>query len=313
MPTISIPEAAELLRRGRLVAFPTETVYGLGANALDLEAVARIFAAKGRPRTNPLIVHVASVDAARELVTAWPPAAQALAEKFWPGPLTIVLPKRPVVPDLVTAGLATVGIRIPSHPIALELLRAAAIPVAAPSANLFTQLSPVRAGHVQAAFSDEVPVVEGGISTIGIESTVLSLAGQPTLLRPGSIARSQLEAVIGPVAVLAGPSVSDAPNPTAHTSPGQHAQHYQPRTRLILGSPPSEGRGVYLHRTHPAPNSDNIAMPQEALAYAARLYDTLHSVDTQGYAWIAVEPVPDTVDWDGVRDRLKRAVKALKP
>ena len=175
---ISPSDAAERLRAGELVAFPTETVYGLGANALDAAAVEKIFAAKGRPHSSPLIVHVVDAAMARELAAEWPPAAERLAEKFWPGPLTIVVPKKAIVPDLVTAGLPSVGLRIPAHPVALELLRAAGIPLAAPSANRFTELSPTTAAHVQAAFPD-LMVVDGGKCSVWIESTVISFAGEP--------------------------------------------------------------------------------------------------------------------------------------
>jgi len=196
---VSIDRAAELIRAGRLVAFPTETVYGLGANALDPDAVARIFAAKGRPRSSPLIVHVDSVEMARELAAEWPDAAQQLAGRYWPGPLTLVLPKRDIVPDIVTASLPTVGIRVPAHPMALELIRASGVPIAAPSANRFTELSPTSASHVPESLADYM--LDGGPAKVGIESTVLSLAGAPTLLRPGVIPLNEIENLIGPVVI----------------------------------------------------------------------------------------------------------------
>ncbi len=193
-----IERAAELIRAGRLVAFPTETVYGLGANALDAEAVARIFAAKGRPRTSPLIVHVDSIEMARGLASEWPKDADILARRYWPGPLTLVVPKRPLVPDIVTAGLPTVGLRMPAHPLALELIRAAGVPIAAPSANRFTELSPTAAAHVPEALADYT--LDGGPARVGIESTVLSLVEAPMLLRPGVIPMTEIEALIGPIA-----------------------------------------------------------------------------------------------------------------
>src|SRR5882724_3999780 len=198
-----IEAAARLLRAGRLVAFPTETVYGLGANALDPEAVARIYAVKGRPPTSPLIVHVSSVDMAQSLVTRWPDVAGQLARRFWPGPLTLVLDKQPTIPSIVTAGLATVGLRMPAHPMALALIKAAGVPLAAPSANRFTQLSPTTADHVRRGLGSEVDLIlDGGPCEVGIESAVLSLAGsQPVLLRPGGISRAEIEAIIGPVMV----------------------------------------------------------------------------------------------------------------
>jgi L-threonylcarbamoyladenylate synthase len=284
---VSVEHAAGLIRAGRLVAFPTETVYGLGANALDPAAVARIYAAKGRPRTSPLIVHVESVAMARSLAAEWPDAADKLARRYWPGPLTLVVPKRDVIPDIVTAGLPTVGLRIPAHPLALELIRAAGVPIAAPSANRFTELSPTAAEHVPQELADYA--LDGGPSHVGIESTVLSLAGEAMLLRPGVIPVTEIEQIIGPVRVsaeaVAGP----------HASPGMHERHYRTRTPLYIGAPPSAGRGIVLK------------LPADPLEYAAVLYDALHRADAQGYDWIAVEMPPDTPEWAGVRDRLKRA------
>src|SRR6476619_3276599 len=223
----------ELIRAGKLVAFPTETVYGLGANALDADAVRRIFEVKGRPATSPLIVHVDSVDMARRVAAKWPETAELLARAYWPGPLTLVLPKNACIPDIVTAGLPTVGVRMPAHPVALDLIRAAGVPVAAPSANRFTELSPTTAEHVRRSLGDAVDcVLDGGPTPVGIESTVISLAGAPTLLRPGMIPREALEALIGPVQ-MAGAMEG------AHPSPGMHPRHYAPRTPLIMGAPPA--------------------------------------------------------------------------
>ena len=285
-----IEQAADLLRAGRLVAFPTETVYGLGANALDAAAVARIFEAKGRPLTSPLIVHVDSIAMARELALEWPAAADALAQHFWPGPLTIVVPKQPRVPDIVTAGLPSVGLRMPAHPMALALLRAAQIPLAAPSANRFTELSPTAAAHVRAGLAGRI--LDGGPCTVGIESTVISLIGAtPRILRPGLVTRPQIEAVIGPVEEGSGPE-----------SPGQHPRHYSPHTPIVLGDSPREGRGFRL---------DFSNMPFDAAGYAEQLYRILHELDIQGYDWIAIEPPPDTPEWAGIRDRLYRAAVAI--
>lgn len=269
------------------MAFPTETVYGLGANALDEAAVRSIFEAKGRPASSPLIVHVANVEMARELSAVWPDEAAKLAARFWPGPLTIVLPKNPRVPDIVTAGLPSVGLRMPAHPVARALLEAAQIPIAAPSANRFTQLSPTTAGHVREAFPD-VFILDGGPCTVGIESTVISLAGpRPRILRPGMIAQGRIEEVIGPVEIGSGPE-----------SPGQHRRHYSPRTPVILGPAPEQGRGARL---------DLASMPRDPAHYAEHLYATLHALDKQGYDWIAIELPPETPEWAGVRDRLRRA------
>ena len=288
---MSVAHAADLIRAGRLVAFPTETVYGLGANALDAEAVARIFAAKGRPRQSPLIVHVASVEMARELAAGWPPVAETLAERYWPGPLTLVVPKRPMIPDIVTAGLPTVALRMPSHPMALELIRLAGVPIAAPSANRFTELSPTAAAHVPEALADYT--LDGGPAQVGIESTVLSLAGTPTLLRPGVIPATELETVVGPITA--------ASLETPHASPGMHPRHYRPRTPLYLGARERAGRGVFLRIGH--------EMPADPRAYAAALYETLHRLDAEGFDWIAVEQPPGTPEWSGVLDRLRRAAE----
>jgi L-threonylcarbamoyladenylate synthase len=301
-PTESeIAAAGARIRAGQLVAFPTETVYGLGANALSLRAVTRIFAAKGRPASSPLIVHVDSVEMARSLVREWPREADLLTELFWPGPLTLVLKKKRKVPDLITAGLPTVALRQPVHPVALALIRAAGVPIAAPSANRFTQLSPTTAEHVwRAGLADMV--LDGGPSSIGIESTVLSLAeDRPVLLRPGSITVPQLESVVGPVEVRLESSAA------AHASPGQHKQHYQPVTPLHLGGPLKTGRGAYLWLRKPLRAARSIAMPDNAAEYAAILYSTLHEMDAEHLDWIAVEMPPDEPEWSGVRDRLTRA------
>jgi L-threonylcarbamoyladenylate synthase len=293
---VSVERAAALIRAGRLVAFPTETVYGLGANALDPKAVERIFSAKNRPRTSPLIVHVDSIEMARRLAAEWPEAAEILARRYWPGPLTLVLPKRPEIPDIATAGLPTVGLRMPAHPLALELIRAAGVPIAAPSANRCTELSPTTASHVNESLADFV--LDGGPAEVGIESTVLSLVGAPTLLRSGVIPLPEIEALIGPVIV------AQAPLAGPHPAPGMRERHYRPRTPLYLlnyGDPPPAGQGAWLRLGQ--------ELPSDALAYAAALYDTLHRLDGEGLDWIAVERPPETAEWAGVLDRLTRAAE----
>jgi len=294
---LSIKEAAQILRDGGLVAFPTETVYGLGANALDASAVAKIYETKGRPQTSPLIVHASSMEMARGLVTEWPREAEELAQRWWPGPLTLVLPKAAQIPDIVTAGLGTVGVRIPAHPVALQLIDAAGLPLAAPSANRFKELSPTTAAHVRAAFGDSIPVLDGGPTRVGIESTVVSIAdGKITLLRPGMIALGEIERAITPEG--------------AHPSPGMAARHYSPRTPLLLVNTPSEmpdRRGAYVWWNTSGLTARSLRMPNDPAAYAHRIYSVLHDLDEEGWPWIAVEAPPDTSSWAAIADRLKRA------
>ena len=278
--TSEIRKAARIIRSGGLVAFPTETVYGLGANALDETAVERIYRAKGRPAGSPLIVHAADTEMAQTLVSEWPDVAAQLAAKHWPGPLTLVLPKAAHVPDRVTAGLPTVGIRVPAHPVALALIREAGVPIAAPSANRFSEISPTEARHIDAALAD--CVLDGGPAQVGIESTVVSIVhDRLVLLRPGAI-------------TIEGAEIAEAVT-GAHPSPGMQERHYAPRTRLILGAPPETGRG-YVWR-----------LPDEPATAARTLYATLHDLDDMGLDWIAVALPPDTPEWAAVRDRLKRA------
>ena len=227
----ALRHAADVLRRGGLVAFPTETVYGLGANALNPAAVARIFAAKGRPANNPLIVHVARIEQARELAADWPDAAERLAARFWPGPLTLVVSRATIVPDIVTAGAATVALRLPAHPVARALLEAANLPIAAPSANRSNQISPTTADHVLHGLGSAVDVVlDGGPAAGGLESTVLDLSTDPPrLLRPGFVRPSQIEQVIGRIDC---PEISIHDPTTALPSPGTQPRHYAPRAPM---------------------------------------------------------------------------------
>jgi L-threonylcarbamoyladenylate synthase len=321
----AIEEAAAILRAGGLVAFPTETVYGLGANALSAAAVERIYRAKGRPAYNPIIVHIATADDARSVVAEWPPSATRLAAALWPGPLTLVLPRRPEVPDSVSAGLPPVAVRVRAHPVARALLVAAGIPIAAPSANRSTMLSPTTSTHVAKSHGDEVELIlDAGASPVGIESTVVDLTtAVPTILRPGSISRTQLEAIIGRVDVASVARAEMAPSDAPRRSPGMLDRHYAPRARLMLVERSRVATRGIIDRlrqdgvvvgalTLEAQGDDAptvVQMPADANAYAARLYDTLHALDDAGCGVIVVERVPDETAWDGVRDRLERGAR----
>jgi L-threonylcarbamoyladenylate synthase len=288
-----LARAAEAIREGRLVAFPTETVYGLGANALDAAAVERIYAAKGRPSSSPLIVHVADEAMAKSITAAWPDVAHLLASRFWPGPLTLVVKKSAAIPDVVTAGLDSVGVRVPAHPMALELIRLAGVPIAAPSANRFTQISPTTAEHVRESLGDRVDMIlDGGPTQVGIESTVVSLTGEvPVVLRPGMISQAELETTTGKVWGVI--SLAEKAE-----SPGMLPKHYAPRTRLYVIDPSETlpyGRGYILE------------MPTDPKEYAAVLYAELHRADKEGWDWIGVAKPPETPEWAGILDRLKRA------
>jgi len=289
-----LERAAQIIKQGGLVAFPTETVYGLGANALNPDAVARIFAVKQRPLASPLIVHVDSEAMARTLTADWPERAHVLAVRFWPGPLTLVLKKAGIVPDLVTAGLDSVGVRVPAHPIALALIRRAGVPIAAPSANRFTEISPTTAAHVRASLGDTVDMVlDAGPTEVGIESTVASLRRDPpVVLRPGMISQEQLEEATEVKWDL------EQDVPEVMESPGQHARHYAPRTPLHLLQTrwePPPGHGVIIN------------LPPDCASYAANLYSALHAADKEGWDWIGVIEPPDKPEWAGIRDRLRRA------
>jgi L-threonylcarbamoyladenylate synthase len=301
---ISLEQAAALIREGKLAAFPTETVYGLGANALDAAAVARIFELKGRPPSSPLIVHVSSIAMAREIVAQWPPEADELARRYWPGPLTLVLPKSPKIPDIVTAGLPTVGIRVPAHDVAIALIEAAGVPIAAPSANRFMGISPTTSEHVLEAFGDELPVLDGGACPLGIESTVVSISdGKVTLLRPGMISIAEVDA-----SPSGEPSAIGEACP--HPSPGMHPRHYSPRTRLIVVPDPNhlpDRFGAYLWRRKSGLTARSVRMPMNVAAFAHRWYSVLHEVDGEGWPWIAVEALPDKPEWAAIRDRVARA------
>lgn len=315
-----IADAAAIIRAGGLVAFPTETVYGLGADATNAAAVAKIFAAKGRPSYNPLIVHVSDIDAAQAVVSQWPNTARDLATRFWPGPLTLVLPRHAGIPDLVTAGLQTVGVRVPSHPVALELIRAANRPIAAPSANRSLQLSPTDATHVAESLGGQPELIlDAGPTSVGIESTVVDLSsGIPTILRPGMISRAQIAEVIGEVEAFATRSSGSDARP----SPGMLDRHYSPRARLIVvdavstaalnaavarESAPGRRVAVLARSDYRSDGAMTTRMPDSPEHYARQLFATLHRLDGERVDVVIVQPVPADDAWDGVRDRLIRA------
>lgn len=307
-----VRRAAQILRAGGLVAFPTETVYGLGADAANEKAVARLYAVKRRPADHPVIIHFAAAQAAFDWAREVPDAARKLAQKFWPGPLTLILKRSRQARDFVTGAQDTVGLRVPSHPVAQELLRLFDGAIAAPSANRFGLVSPTTAAHVRDDLGKDVDLVlEGGASDVGIESTIVDLSGAtPVLLRPGHISKAEIEALIGAV------GEKDATSPR-HS--GDRERHYAPRTpakmvpTYALDKEISvfENRVAVLAFSRPDERVDFwLRMPRDPHAYAQRLYAALRELDTAGCARILVEAPPDAPEWDAVRDRLRRACGA---
>ncbi len=316
----AVRRASELLRSGELVALPTETVYGLAANAWDPRAVARIFEIKGRPAHNPIITHVAGLDMARACTTHWPALAERLAKAFWPGPLTLVLPRAQAIPDIVTAGGTTVGIRWPSHPFIQAVIQDCCFPLAAPSANLSNRVSPTNARHVLKQLDHRIAlIIDGGQSQVGIESTVLDLCSSPPrVLRPGMIDHRSLLAVTGQLAT--GGSATAG----VLKSPGLLAKHYSPQGRLILCAWQDDqdlraraaALGISGSRTHilahthiPSPKDFGgvSVIPHDPEAFARAIYSQLHECDEAGAEVILVEALPETDEWRAVLDRLKRA------
>ncbi|CAE7210010.1 sua5 [Symbiodinium microadriaticum] len=317
--TQDVSAAAELIRNGELVAFATETVYGLGANALDPNAVARIFEVKQRPHFDPLIVHVAEIDSLAEFTTGLSTQAQRLAERFWPGPLTLVLPKQSVIPDLVTSGLDSVAIRIPAHPMARELLNAAGLPIAAPSANKFGCLSPTQAQHVADQLGDEIPMIlEGGPCQVGVESTVIQcIKDSIVLLRPGGISLEDIEACAGKVRLA---TIEDYAETKSQVSPGMLPRHYAPGTRLHLIDqldqiPDVKTIGVLslypLSETILAGRefaAQEILSPTGDLKMAAtNLFTALRNLDQSGVECIVALRLPERGLGRTINNRLERA------
>jgi L-threonylcarbamoyladenylate synthase len=316
----AVRRAAALLRAGEVVGLPTETVYGLAANALDAQAVMKIFKIKGRPANNPIIVHVASLEMARRCVAQWPALADKLAKAFWPGPLTLVLPRAAAIPDVVTAGGPTVGVRWPSHPLIQAVIRECGFPLAAPSANPSNRVSPTTAGHVRKDLGDKIPlIVDGGQSQVGIESTVLDISvSPPRVLRPGMIHEQALLAVTGEL--KSGPGKHEP----ALKSPGLLKKHYSPKAKLIICSWKDVGelkarsaeRGVRNAKVHviahtQVPSATGFGrvsvIPRDPKAFARAIYAELHQCDEAGAELIIVEALPQTDEWRGLADRLARA------
>jgi L-threonylcarbamoyladenylate synthase len=316
----AVKRAAELLCAGELVALPTETVYGLAANAFDQTAVEKIFQAKGRPSHNPIIVHVASLDMTQRCVADWPELAEKLANAFWPGPLTLVLPRSEKIPDAVTAGGKTVGVRWPGHPFIQAVIRACDFPLAAPSANVSNQLSPTNAGHVKKSLGGKIPlIVDGGQSQVGIESTVIDLTVQPPrVLRPGMIHAESLLAVTGEL------SVGFGDGKEILRSPGLLKKHYSPKAKLVILSWGNERdlesqiqnqtlkiENVHIIAHTNIPLSEKFGrisvIPHDPEAFARAIYAELHQCDESGAELIIVEALPNTAPWLAVKDRLQRA------
>lgn len=320
----AVRRAVELLRAGQVVALPTETVYGLAANALDGKAVTKIFEIKGRPSINPLIVHVASLEMAKRCVSVFPQLAEHLAKAFWPGPLTLVLPRAEAISKIVTAGGETVGVRWPSHPLIQAVIRECDFPLAAPSANLSNQISPTNANHVHKQLGGKIPaIVDGGHSSVGIESSVLDLTvSPPRILRPGMIHSESLAAAGFPIADSLSPSESGPLK-----SPGQLEKHYAPKAKLLVlswnddaelrrkiqSSPALLGKMEHCHVIAHAhiPSPEQFAhvsvIPHDAEAFARAIYAELHRCDEAGAQVIIVEAPPEAAEWSGIADRLRRA------
>lgn len=305
----AILKAAAILRGGGLVAFPTETVYGLGADATREDAVRGIFEAKGRPATNPLIVHCDSAESARRWAGEWPEAADHLARLFWPGPLTLVVPAGKGIAPTVTANGPTVGLRVPAHPVALALLREARLPIAAPSANRSTGLSPTSAQAVERSLGGRIDaILDGGSCPVGIESTVLSLVDdRPRILRPGMVTARDIEQALGRV-IDKTPLVVQGEEPMP--SPGLLARHYAPAIPMrMVEAPAVEKTGAFLIRLANEFTREErcICLPREPRSYAGKLYWALHLAEQSGAEEILVECPPFEEEWSAIHDRLRRA------
>ncbi len=294
----NLDDVAVALLAGQHAILPTETVYGLAANAANEEAVRQIFALKGRPADNPLIVHVSSLKQAEGFVAELPESAHLLAEAFMPGPLTLVLPKRPEVSSIITGGLNTVAIRMPDHPACLGIMELGNLALAMPSANIFMGLSPTKVEMINTLLAEKVyAIVDGGACRFGIESTVIDLTGEPTILRPGSISREEIEAVLSREVRARGAGVRN--------SPGMYRRHYAPRTPCrIVASLGSDQPGLVLDRPS---NSHQIQLPRDPAEYARQLYAAMAELDTHGLPEFGIVAPPEDGRWTAVWDRLSKA------
>ena len=311
-PWTSIDDAARLLHDGQVVAIPTETVYGLAGNAYLPSALAQIFAIKERPTFDPLIVHICEISQLADIAENIPEAAYALAKAYWPGPMTMILPKKECIPDLCTSGLPSVAVRFPSHPVAQEIIWKAGVPLAAPSANLFKHVSPTTAEHVAAQLADRglAGIVDGGPCNVGVESTIVSLVGEPTVLRPGAITPEMIAKVIGDVKV----KESTSKPGQAMAAPGQCDTHYRPQVPLFYGEIP-EGfelpkncvRIAFGNRPGVIPATLNLSESGNMLEATAKLYAYMHDLDDPKYDMILVDPIPNVGVGMALNDRLKRA------
>jgi Sua5/YciO/YrdC/YwlC family protein len=310
-PWTSVSEAARLLKNGEVVAIPTETVYGLAGNAFEPKALAKIFAAKERPTFDPLIVHIADIAQLTDIAKDIPDSAYRLAEAYWPGPMTIILPKKDCIPDLCTSALPSVAVRFPSHPIAQAIIKESGLPLAAPSANLFKHVSPTTAEHVAAQLADRIAgIVDGGPCSVGVESSIISLVGEPTVMRPGAITPEMFKAILGEVKIKESTSKPGQPM----LAPGQCDTHYRPQVPLYYGEVPA-GYALPEHTVRiafgtqqgPIPATVNLSTTGDMVEATSKLYAYMHDLDDPKYDLILVDPIPNTGVGMALNDRLKRA------
>ena len=315
-PWTSVSEAARLLKEGEVVAIPTETVYGLAGNAFEPKALAKIFAAKERPTFDPLIVHIADIAQLTNIAKDIPDSAYKLAEAYWPGPMTIILPTKDCIPDLCTSALPSVAVRFPSHPIAQAIIKESGLPLAAPSANLFKHVSPTTAEHVAAQLADRIAgIVDGGPCSVGVESSIISLVGEPTVMRPGAITPEMFKAILGEVKIKESTSKPGQPM----LAPGQCDTHYRPQVPLYYGEVPAgytlpehTVRIAFGTQAGPIPATVNLSATGDMVEATSKLYAFMHDLDDPKYDLILVDPIPNTGVGMALNDRLKRAsIKSL--